>query len=348
MLLGAIRQAGPGQVTKAGMPAPSLDPETLRRALDSGGVGVWSFDPRTGETTRSGAYDALYGYPEGYPGRWDAEACFAHILPEDRAMVAQAWTRALTDGAPMRLLYRILRAGDGATRWIEATGMPVPREDGAPRYLGTLADVTDREERARRQALLVGEMRHRVKNVLANVQCLAAQTGREAASVQAFLSAFGQRLSALAEAHELSEAPAGGGASLAAIAGAALEPWRGGGQIETRLPDRRLGSRQALALSLALHELATNAAKHGALSVPHGRVTLAAMPEADGLLVLRWRESGGPPARAEALGSGFGTRLLLRALPAEMGGTIVLLTPPEGLCCEMRFTPRDDVAAAEP
>ena len=159
MLLGAIRQAGRDQATAARLPAPSLDPETLRQALDSGGIGVWSFDPRTGETTRSGAYDALYGYPEGYPGRWDAEACFAHILPEDRAMVEEAWTRAVIDGVPMRLLYRIRRASDGAIRWIEATGRPAPAEDGTPRYLGTLADVTEREERARRQALLVGEMR---------------------------------------------------------------------------------------------------------------------------------------------------------------------------------------------
>lgn len=343
MPLGAIRQAGLGGVPGAALPTPSLDPETLRRALDSGGVGVWSFDPRTGETTRSGAYDALYGYPEGYPGRWDAEACLAHVLPEDRAMVEEGWTRAVTGGAPMRLLYRIRRAGDGAIRWIESTGMPAPAEDGTPRYLGTLADVTEREDRARRQAMLAGEMRHRVKNVLANVQCLAAQTGREAASLQAFLSAFGQRLSALAEAHELSEAPSGSGASLRAIAGAALDPWRGGGQIETRLPDRKLDSRQAIALSLALHELATNAAKHGALSVPQGRVTLAAMREDTGLLALCWQETGGPPACGEALGSGFGTRLLLRALPAELGGTIVLHTPAEGLRCEMRFTPRGAV-----
>lgn len=347
MPLGAIRQAGLDQVRDATLPIPSLDPDTLRRALDSGGVGVWSFDPRTGETTRSGAYDALYGYPEGYPGRWDAETCFAHILPEDRAMVEEGWTRALTDGAPMRLLYRILRAGDGAIRWIEATGMPVPAEDGTPRYLGTLADVTEREDRARRQAMLAGEMRHRVKNVLANVLCLAAQTGREAASLQAFLSAFGQRLSALAEAHELSESPSGGGASLVAVARAALDPWRGGGQIETRLPDRRLGSRQALALSLALHELATNAAKHGALSVPSGRVTLTAIPDETGLLVLRWQERHGPLACEGALGSGFGTRLLLRALPAELGGTIALLTPPEGLRCEIRFTPRLDRCGTE-
>jgi len=97
-----------------------------------------------------------------------------------------------------------------------------------------------------------------------------------------------------------------------------------------------------------LGELATNAAKHGALSVPQGRVALTAKPEGAGLLVLRWQETGGPPARPEALGSGFGTRLLLRALPAELGGTIVLLTPPEGLSCEIRFTPRSDRRAAEP
>lgn len=328
------------------LPPPSLDPENLRRALDMAGVGVWSFDPCSGETARSGAYDAIYGYPGGYPGQWDAETCLAHVLPEDRAMVERSWSRAIEDGQPMRLLYRIHRADDGAIRWVEARGRPSPMPDGAPRYLGTLADVTESEERASRQALLVGEMRHRVKNLLANVQCVAAQTGREAASVEAFLSTFGRRLSVLAEAHELSVAPGGGGESLTALAQAALDPWAGGGQIETSLPDLRLNARQALAVSLALHELATNATKHGALSVPQGRVTLAAATGPAGGVVLRWQEAGGPPARADALGSGFGTRLLLRALPAELGGEITLRAAAEGLCCDIRFVAGDEARRA--
>jgi len=324
---------------------PPLDLENLRRALDIAGVGVWAFDIGTGQVLCSGAHDAIYGYPAGHPGPWTVASCLAHVLSEDRAAVAQAWTSALADGAPIRLLFRIRRACDGALRWIEATGTRTPTDEGPARILGTLADVTEREEGAGRQGMLAAEMRHRVKNILANVQYLAAQTGREAESVGAFLDTFGRRLSALAGAHALAAAPDGQRPTLAGLAAAALAPWRAGGRIVLHLPERRIGGRQALALSLALHELATNAAEHGALSAPEGRVALGASTGPSGALVLWWQESGGPATRGEALGSGFGTRLLLRALPAELGGSIALTAAPEGLRCEMRFTPAD---GAEP
>ena len=317
-----------------------FDLAQLRAALDAAGVGVWEFDPETGATTRSGAYDAIYGYPDGFPHAWTAETCLDHVLPEDRPRVEAAWADAIVRRDAMHLVYRIRRGGDGAVRWVEAHGAPRPDRGARPlRYCGTLADVTDRQEEEQRRETLLGEMRHRVKNILANVQSLALQTGRRSHSVEDFLKIFGGRLGALAQAHDLSVREGGADVPLAAVLRAALEPWERHEQVRCRiLGEHRISSRQAVALSLALHELATNAVKYGALSRPEGRIELEAGGTEGGIVTVTWVESGGPPPRCDAA-KGFGTRLLCQALPTELGGSLTLGFPPEGARCTIRFAP---------
>ncbi len=323
-------------VQRSGPPNP-LDLARVRAALDAAGVGIWEFDPETGDTQCSGAYAAIYGYPDGFDGGWDAESCLSHILPEDRPAVELAWTEAIERRQCMHLTYRIRRADDGRIRWVEAHGIPWPDAGATPlRYLGTLSDITERHQDEQQKDMLIGEMRHRVKNILANVQSLALHTGRRAQSVEEFLQAFGGRLSALAHAHDLAVEQEGTGATLTAVAHAALEPWEKTGQIVLAGSDRQVTPRQAVALSLALHELATNAVKYGALSVPNGRVEIEVRETPQGRIRLTWQERNGPPPSV-GTGRGFGSRLLLQALPAELSGSVTLTLPPEGARCEVDF-----------
>ena len=233
---------------------------------------------------------------------------------------------------------------------------PVPRgvreASAAGRALSAAASDLARRGRERdvaerRRGLLVAELNHRVKNTLATVQSLAAQTAKRAdGDIGRFTHDFGGRLQALARAHDLLTASAWEGSTLGTAARQALAPWSGQGRL--RVVDAgggpgAIGPHQALALVLGLHELATNAAKHGALSRPGGRVIVLLSADAGGaVLRLEWTEIGGPPLPGpQPPQQGFGKRLLERALAHDLGeGSAVRLRfEPEGLRAEIRFLP---------
>lgn len=216
---------------------------------------------------------------------------------------------------------------------------------------GAAADLAqrghERDQAERRLSLLVAELNHRVKNTLATVQSLAAQTTKRAdGDLGRFISDFTGRLKALARAHDLLTAAAWQTSTLGTVAEQALAPWSGGGR-RLRIMDEagggmgKVGPHQALALVLGLHELATNAAKHGALSRPEGVVEVRLSAEAGGALHLDWVESGGPPIpKQPPARHGFGMRLLERGLAQDLGpgSTVRLHFGPLGLRAEIRFT----------
>jgi two-component sensor histidine kinase len=216
---------------------------------------------------------------------------------------------------------------------------------------GAAADLArrgrERDVAERRRGLLVAELNHRVKNTLATVQSLAAQTIKRAdGNIGRFSHDFGGRLQALARAHDLLTASAWEGSKLGTVARHALAPWSGQGRLQVVDAGGGagvVGPHQALALVLGLHELATNAAKHGALSRPGGRVAVVLSADAGGgVLRLDWGESGGPALSGEqASRPGFGIRLLERGLAHDLGeGSAVRLRfEPEGLRAEIRFLP---------
>jgi two-component sensor histidine kinase/CheY-like chemotaxis protein len=178
-------------------------------------------------------------------------------------------------------------------------------------------EVTRRRDEAERETL-VAELDHRVKNVLAAVQSLAAQSARKASSLEGFLKTFAGRLKSMASAHQLLTATRWRGAGMQNIAAAEL----GGlapGQTRWQGPDLLLTPRAANAMSLALHELATNAVKFGALSTEFGRVEVVWGSTGDGGLELLWTEAGGPPV-APPTRRGFGATLLDKVTGRELGG----------------------------
>jgi two-component sensor histidine kinase len=196
------------------------------------------------------------------------------------------------------------------------------------------SDVTDRVLAERQQKLLVDELNHRVKNTLATVQAIAQQTLRSAADPPAFQAAFEARLLALSKTHDLLTATNWRGAALRDVLLVELKPYAPN-QYQLEGPDVDLTPAEALALGLVVHELATNAAKYGALSEGEGCVSVA-WSIGDGRLSLTWRERGGPHV-APPSRRGFGSRLIERSLQGSLSGEARLEFAPAGLVCRIEL-----------
>jgi two-component sensor histidine kinase len=176
---------------------------------------------------------------------------------------------------------------------------------------------------------------------LAVVQSLAAQTARGAADLPSFSAAFQTRLIALARAHDLLTRVDWRGAPLEAVVRAVLEPNEEAGvDLEACASNVLLPPARALALAMALHELATNALKYGALSVPEGRVSITCETDpGEGVPVVEWLERGGPEITGPPTRRGFGLRLLEQGLAAQAGVRADIRFEREGVCCLIRLSP---------
>jgi PAS domain S-box-containing protein len=262
-------------------------------------------------------------------------------LPKIPARLAELAARP--DGDVVEFELRVRRR-NGVYRWILDRAVVFERE-ASGRVAKTLSAAIDIDERKRadeRRSLLINELNHRVKNTLAAVQSIARQTLRGDRPADQTLELFNARLVALSAAHNILTRENWEGAGLCEIVEAALSPFEGHGRIDVSGPDVRLSARAAVALAMALHELATNAAKYGALSTDVGGVRLAWRvgredrgPEtARARLELEWREVGGPPVDPPGL-RGFGSRLLTQGLPAELDGLAELEFAREGVICRI-------------
>jgi two-component sensor histidine kinase len=257
-------------------------------------------------------------------------------LPKIPARLEELGARP--DGDVVEFELRV-RWRNGAWRWILDRAVAFER-DATGRVIKTLSAAIDIDERKRaeeRRVLLINELNHRVKNTLAAVQSIARQTLRGDRPADQTLELFNARLVALSAAHNILTRENWEGAGLREIVAEALSPFEAQGRVFVAGPDVRLSARAAVALAMALHELATNAVKYGALSAEAGevRLTWRAVPrETGGRLELEWRERGGPPVRPPQL-RGFGSRLLTQGLPAELDGFAELEFGPDGVVCRI-------------
>ena len=197
----------------------------------------------------------------------------------------------------------------------------------------TLADITERKSADTRQRMLVNELNHRVKNSLATVQAIAAQSLRGPDVSPEARERFTARLMALARANDVLVSETWSGASLSSVAAEMAGPHGDAERISISGPQVFLGPQTATAMALGLHELATNAAKYGALSAPEGRVELSWRLEGEGegrRLRLVWRETGGPEVGTPGP-PGFGSRLIERGLASELRANVQLNYEPTGV-----------------
>ena len=301
----------------------NLDHERLELALESARLGDYEWDMVEDVVRISTRMSEVSGLPAG---EWPAEKgefLYRGVHPEDRERTRQFMQDSMRAEGRFEAEYRRIREDDGRTGWMRSSGLLVCDDEGRPtRAVGVAQDIGDRRAEEDRRRALMAELDHRVKNVLAAVQALAVQTAKRTTSLDSFLSTFSGRLKSMASANELLTAARWRGAAIAHLAAAEL----GGiapGQTRWEGPELFLTPRAANALSLALHELATNAVKYGALSVESGRVEVRWAQVADGGFELFWTETGGPPVVVPTH-KGFGSTLLGQVTGRELNGEVEL------------------------
>lgn len=253
-------------------------------------------------------------------------------------LLALSFGRRFIQGPVVRLLttIRAWRAGDHEARTGMARGPAEFHQIGLA--IDELLDELGERQAAQAEAeqhrdLLARELDHRIKNLLATVQSLARQSFKDSQG-EAALRAFYGRLAVMADAHKLLTAQAAESAGITAVIETAIGPFSNGEHERFTLqgPALELHAKAALSLAMALHELCTNATKYGALREEAGRVAIGwALSEGD-QLIITWRESGGPPVAAPA-SKGFGSRMIERALAADLGATVSFDYATDGLVC---------------
>lgn len=267
------------------------------------------------------------------------------LLPEDADKVYGPFTEGMANQSPFRCEGRYRRA-DGEIRILETLAQPRFEEGVFVGMVGINIDVTDQraaqallEASEARQRLLVDEMSHRVKNILATVLSIANLTGRSAPSLEAFNESFSARLVALANTHDLLTGRSWESADLREVLETELKPYGGTGGRELTLSGDpvRLDASAAVNLALIIHELATNAAKYGAYAAD-GKLTVTWVVEPGPRVVLDWVETGGP-AVAPPGKAGFGSRLIKSLLKGELAGDVAIDYRMTGLVARLRFRP---------
>jgi len=316
----------------------------LSLAERSAEIGIWDVDLATGMVRGTPQFFRLFGLePADHPVPIEAMRAVRH--PEDVKRVVRGFRETVESGTDYyEMEYRIFRP-DGELRWIFGRGRVLRDPSGNPvRYSGVDIDITERKRMEEQQKLLVAELNHRVKNTIATIQSIAKQSLANGRPLEEARDAFLSRLQALAHAHSLLTESQWRGAQLSALVEDELKPY--GEQAHFEGEDLVLAPRAALIVRLVLHELATNAVKHGALGVPGGRVEVVWSIRRQRFR-LGWRESGGPavppPARR-----GFGSSLLERAVAYELQGKSGLKFASKGVRYELSAPLRNLVEPDRP
>lgn len=314
--------------------------DRLAEILSAGDIGYWEVSVRTRAYALSPRARELLGMADGQSAGSVLDPTW--LAPEHFYRRAEALEKALAGEADYDVEYPVASTG----RWVQSRGRLVRSRSGRPiKLAGVVTDITDRhkafealETSERRQKLLINELNHRVKNTLATLQSIAALTARRAGSVEEFKAVFEARLMALSATHNLLTASGWEQATLNDLLANEMAPYASE-QFQLVGPRLMLEATQALALGMILHELATNAAKHGALSTADGLVSVVwSHPDADGRVTLDWIESGGPPVSPPSR-SGFGSRLISTSIKGDLHGSAEIAYAPEGFRARLVFRP---------
>jgi PAS domain S-box-containing protein len=299
-------------------------------------VGSFAYDIGTEEIQVSVGYAAIHGLPEGTThiarGQWQSG-----VHPDDRGRVDELRSRVFDDQrSEYAIEYRIVRSG-GEVRWIEARCFVSYRSDGNPqRVVGVNIDVTKRKRDGDHQRMLIAELDHRVKNVLATVSAVAACTLDTSSTMDQFVAALDGRIRSMATTHELLSGRGWKGIPLAELLRHQLAPYATTNNMDVKGPDVLLSAGAGQTIGMVFHELITNAAKYGALSTRNGRLSVRWDWPRNGKLadrlVIKWGEIGGPAVKAPAR-VGHGMEVIRDLVPYELEGNVDLTFAPEGVRC---------------
>lgn len=306
-------------------------------ALAAGRMGSWDWDIATGKIVWDEGQHAIYGVT---PGQFIVTPASFKVLvvPEDWERLQVGMDALLREGEPHQAEYRIRRP-NGEVRWCASTAAASQDDSGkVVRISGVTMDITERKEAEERQALLAREVDHRAKNAMAIVQSIVRLT--KASDIREYAAIIEGRIKALSRAHAVLSDSRWQGAEMATLVEEELAPYRSGHADRIRIsgPKVLLEPTTAQTLALALHELSTNAAKYGSLSQAAGRLELDWEVQR-GEIILRWRESGGPPVEAPQQ-TGFGTKIITSSIERQLEGVATFDWRPEGLFCQLRVPRR--------
>lgn len=301
----------------------------LRFALNAGRLGAWTLNLATDEITTSETFRTIFGRDPRVP--MTRAELRAAIHPEDIERATRAAERSIAERADYDTEYRVVTPS-GVVRWVAVRGQTAYAEDGTPlRLAGVILDITEHKRSEQRQMLLAREVDHRAKNVLAVAQSLVRLTATD--NPQSFAKVIEGRIAALARAHTLLANEHWEGAGVQAVLEEELAAYRNDRRITLSGPPARLLPNAVQPFAMVVHELATNAAKYGALSVRPGKLHVTWSREADGSLVLIWIEQGGPKLPGEPPRLGFGSNLIESLVENGLSGTIEKEWHPVGLRC---------------
>jgi two-component sensor histidine kinase len=318
----------------------------LRSANRAAGVALWSWNVETDAIAMDErAYD-LWEIAKS-EGEITFEILSQNIHPADLERVRSAFAATRAIVGPYEIDFRILSGHD--IRWISARGQGGDADMDGRLLFGIFLDVTQRKQAEEANELLAGEMSHRVKNLLQIATALTHMTSRSAVTKEDMAQELTARLMALGRAQDLVRPVAGRkheATLLGDLISVLLAPYDEKGatvRIRVSVPKMSVGERASTPLALVFHELATNSAKYGALSVGSGTLDVSCNANEDDVNVV-WTERGGPAVAVPVNDHGFGSKLVQRSLAAELGGTIAFDWAPEGVVVTLRMS-KDRLAA---
>jgi PAS domain S-box-containing protein len=310
----------------------------LQEALTAGAATAFEWDSQSGLSRRSENAAQILGFDPKQA--FTAKQFLKRVHPDDRARF-----KALVDGVRLdRPSYTVtfrFKRPDGREVWLqEASKAEFDTTGRNVRLKGLTLDITERKRAEEHQNLLVAELDHRVKNVLARVAVVAMYTRESSNSMDEFVNALDGRIQSMADAHALLSQSRWHGAGLADLVRRQLAPYTSSANTQINGPDITLTATATQAVAMVLQELITNALKYGALSTSGGLVSVSWDRQASGdsmaRLALAWRETGGPitvtPTR-----SGYGTSLIRELIPHELGGTVDLVFASDGVRCDIEI-----------
>jgi PAS domain S-box-containing protein len=305
---------------------------------------VWTTDANGNVVEPQPGWSEITG--KHWPG-YRGDAWSQSIHEEDRKrLVFKSWT--VDSPQPHNTEVRIWHAPSNDWRWFAARAVPINDATGNPReWVTIITDVHDRKLARDRREIVIGELRHRLKNLFTIIGSLAQSSRpRNVPEVDQFIGKLTGRLHALSAAADLVMARGRVSLEFGEVARATLAPFmeERSSRMSVEGPPLELPEETGAAIALAIHELATNAIKYGALSVPEGKVSLSwwRNPVPDGERVeIVWKETGGPQCSPPEQ-MGFGSRVIKFAASREKSGEVTLDYPEEGLFCRISFVKAPD------
>src|SRR6266403_1598358 len=305
--------------------------DRLQLALNAAQLGSWQYDPLTRMVTGDARCQEIFDVAKNEA---DIEEILKPVHPDDAERLWTAIAASLDPVDPKRSATEFrLRRRNGEVRWVETLGLAhfegAGRERRAVSMAGTAQDITERKQREEKEHLLMREINHRAKNMLSVVDAIAHQTATR--NPEDFIERFSERIQALSANQDLLVRNEWNGVEIADLARAQLAHFADliGSRIAVHGPRLRLKAASAQAIGLALHELATNAGKYGALSTDAGRVDIGWGIDGD-TLVMNWTERDGPPVSAPKR-RGFGTIVMEAMTERSVDGAVDLDYAPSGV-----------------